>query len=333
MKHSLICHFLLSLSLFSAAIIAAPGPGTVIEQPSPVASAYFEQAFAFIQANAYFHKHLDFSKVKQQALVKMKHAQSPADTHDAIRFVLKQLNDRHSFFQPASISPGKSVHKTATTIAEIPFDVIVEGNYGMITLKSYNSTDAGKSHRIADSLYNCLLDFDRRQVKGTIIDLRQMEGGTYIPFVTGLAPLIDSEQLIGFMDRNGKKGRTVRYKNGIYYKQGRKKTRLGYLSYYDKPGIASLPIAVLTGQYTASSGEMILLTLKDLPQVRTFGAPTYGVPTGKANFFLPDSSMISLTNTVCFDRNKNIHSGPIQPNLPCDENEAMDRAKDWINSR
>ncbi|WP_041735007.1 S41 family peptidase [Dyadobacter fermentans] len=198
-------------------------------------------------------------------------------------------------------------------------------------LKSYNSTDAANSHRISDSLYNCLLYFDRVQVKGTIIDLREMEGGTYIPFVTGLAPLIDAEQLIGFADRNGKKSRTVRYKNGIYYQQGRKKSRLGYLSRYERPGVADLPIAVLTGQYTASSGEMILLSLKGLSQVRTFGAATYGVPTGKTNFFLSDSSMISLTNTVCCDRQKRIHSGPIQPDSSCAENEAMQSAKAWID--
>lgn len=178
-----------------------------------------------------------------------------------------------------------------------------------------------------------MLDFDRKRVKGTIFDLREMEGGTYIPFMTGLAPLIDAEHLIGFVDRNGRKGRTVRYKNGIYYQQGRKKSRLGYLSRYERPGVADLAIAVLTGQYTASSSEMILLSLKGLPNVRTFGTATYGVRTGKAKFFLSDSSMISLTNTVCFDRQKQIHSGPIQPDLHCIEKEATHAAKDWIDRR
>lgn len=129
-------------------------------------------------------------------------------------------------------------------------------------------------------------------IKDNVIDLREIEGGIYIPFLTGLAPLIDAAHLIGFVDRHGKKGHTVRYKNGIYCQQGRKKARLGNLSRYQRPGIANQPIAVLSGQYTASSGEMILLSLKGLPQVRTFGAATYGVPTGKTNFFLSDSRMI-----------------------------------------
>ncbi|WP_143828720.1 hypothetical protein [Dyadobacter fermentans] len=88
MKHSLPRLFYFALSLISAAIIAEPNPSMPTGQPSPVASAYFEQAFTFIKDNAYFHKHLDFAKIKQQALTKMVHAQSPADTHEAIRFVL-----------------------------------------------------------------------------------------------------------------------------------------------------------------------------------------------------------------------------------------------------
>ncbi|ACT93470.1 S41 family peptidase [Dyadobacter fermentans] len=327
MKQSLTHFIVLALSLVMAVSAARPGPGA--GPPSREASAYFEQAFAFIQNNAYFHKHLDFAKVKQQALAKMQHAQSAADTHDAIRFVLEQLDDRHSFLQPARPAGAPSGSISARSV--MPFEVSVEGNYGIIKLKSYNSTDAANAHRIADSLYNCLLDFDKKHTKGTIIDLREMEGGTYIPFVTGLAPMIDAEQLIGFVDRKGKKGRTVRYQNGIYYQQGRKKARLGYLTRYERPNAADRPIAVLTGQYTASSGEMILLSLKGLPRTRTFGAPTYGVPTGKANFFLPDSSMISLTNTACFDRQKQIHSGAIQPDVPCAEKDAMREAKNWID--
>jgi len=331
-KQSLNFLIFLSLFLILPASIAEPRPNLVSSQPSPEASAYFERAFAFIKSNAYFRKHLDFSKVKEQALAKMKDAQSLADTHEAIRFVLNQLDDRHSFLQPAPKKLGNLSSSTTVGRLTIPFEVSVEGQFGIIKLKSYNSTDAANSHRIADSLYSCLLDFDRKLVRGTIIDLREMEGGTYVPFVTGLAPLIDVDELIGFMDRKGKKSRTIRYKNGIYYQQGRKRARLGYLSRYERPGVAGLPVAVLTGQYTASSGEMILLSLRGLPRVRTFGVATYGVPTGKTNFFLADSSMISLTSTVCFDRQRQIHVSSIQPDVRCAEKDAMHLAKSWINA-
>jgi hypothetical protein len=69
------------------------------QQPSPKALAYFEMAFKMIEENAYFYKHLDFSSLKRQALEKMKTAQTYKDTYDAIRFVVGQLNDRHSYFQ------------------------------------------------------------------------------------------------------------------------------------------------------------------------------------------------------------------------------------------
>jgi len=303
------------------------------QQPSQIALAYFGKAFTLIEKNAYFYKHLDFSALKHQALEKMKTAQTYEDTYDAIRFVVSQLNDRHSYFQPPSADGKNSFNHAQVDNQKIPFELsILDGGYGLLRLKSYNSTNSINSHRIADSLYSCLAEFGRKKVKGIILDMRVMEGGTYVPFLTGIAPLISNEQLIGFIDRKGKRTQTVRYKNGIYFKNGRKKSRMGYLTRYDPLEVAGKPIAILTGQYTASAGEMIVIAFLGLDNVKLFGLPTLGVPTGKSNLALADSAMISLTSSACYDRQKVLYTGPIQPDVKCQEEQAEKLAKSWIDT-
>jgi len=303
------------------------------EEPSPVALAYFEKAFSLIEKNAYFYKHLDFSAIKHQALEKMKTAQTYADTYDAIRFVIGQLNDRHSYFQPPSTDGQNAFNHAQVNNHKIPFEVsVLDGGYGLLRLKSYNSINPDNAHRIADSLYSCLAEFDRNKVKGIILDMRVMEGGTYVPFLTGLTPLINAEQLIGFIDRKGKRSRTIYYKGGIYARDGRKQSRMGYLSKWNPLEVAGRPLAVLTGQYTASAGEMIVISFLGLKNVKLFGHSTFGVPTAKLNVALTDSAMISLTCGVSYDRQKVKYSGPIQPDVICPEEEAETFAKRWIDT-
>ncbi|WP_409014496.1 S41 family peptidase [Dyadobacter sp. CY327] len=63
--------------------------------------------------------------------------------------------------------------------------------------------------------------------------------------------------------------------------------------------VAGKPIAILPGQYTASAGEMTVISFLGLGNIKLFGPSTLGVPTGKSNLALPDSAIISLTSSVC----------------------------------
>jgi len=327
--------FLACISLLPAFFACKTSAPTTppLSQPSPAALGYFEQAFALIQKNAYFHKQLNSRTLKRQALEKMSSAQTYADTYEAIRFVIDQLQDHHSFLLPPAQNGQNAFRQAIANDHRIPFESsLLEGQYGLLRLRSYNSVNHANSHRISDSLYSCLAEFGRRRVKGLILDMRMMEGGTPTPFLAGLAPLIDAKQLIGSINRAGKRSQTIRYKSGIYHKEGRKQVRLGYLSVYAPLEVAGLPLAILTGQYTASSGEMIVISFLGLPNVKLFGRPTFGVPTGKMNLCLADSALLSITNSVSYDRQQVVHSGPIQPDVVCSEKEAPQLAQHWINT-
>ncbi len=302
---------------------------------SPVALRYFNEAFVQVRDQSFRKKEIDFKLLYQASLAKMEKAVAWEDTYPAIRYLLAGLNDRHSFFHV----PAKD-HKSLITMlsdkpGSIPFNARIDSAYGILELKSYNSVDQQDQHRIADSLYVTLKKMDDYNVKGLIIDFRKMEGGSTVPFLTGFAPLINRDILLKYVDSKGRRSYITCYKNGIYTKSGHKTTRLGYLSKYAPLKLSEKPIAIITGNYTASAGEMILIAFLGLPNVKTFGMPTLGIATGKTNIFLADSAFISLASSITCDYNGHAYPGPIQPDQYADlstvsEDQLMRNILHWM---
>lgn len=306
---------------------------------SPEALRYFNDAFRQVRNNALKRKNIDFDQLYKESLGKMKNAQTYKDTYDAIRYLLASLKDNHSFFMEPPKNGESIITRLSNKPGTIPYTAsIIEGQYGLLVLKSYNSANEEEQHRIADSIYAALRNMQQQQVKGLIIDFTKMEGGTTLPFLSGFSQLIDKEMLIGYKDNKGHRARIIKYKNGIIYKDGRKRSRLCYLTDYTPLTLSHQPIAIITGKYTASAGEMILISFLGLPNVRTFGEPTLGVPTGKTNIFLADSAFISLTSFTTFDRTRKEYASSIQPDVSLDlttlpEKKVYQLAIDWIKEK
>ena len=74
-----------------------------------------------------------------------------------------------------------------------------------------------------------------------------------------------------------------------------------------------LPIAVLTGNQTGSSGEAVVISFIGNEKTRFFGQPTWGLTTGNGSFDLIDGANIHLASTIMADRNGKKYYGSIQP--------------------
>ena len=55
------------------------------------------------------------------------------------------------------------------------------------------------------------------------------------------------------------------------------------------------PVDVLTGPRTASAGEAVAIAFRGRPDTRSFGEPTFGVPTANAPYLLSDGALVVLT--------------------------------------
>jgi C-terminal processing protease CtpA/Prc len=104
----------------------------------------------------------------------------------------------------------------------------------------------------------------------------------------------------------------------------------------------NISVAVLTGAMTASSGEFIALYFRGLPNSRSFGEPTYGVPTANVGHRFSDGSGINLTVGLGVDRLGRKYSSPLEPDVKAAtdwnvhgtiQDPAIAAAVKWLRSR
>jgi hypothetical protein len=294
------------------------------QQQSP--ERYFDDVFTLIRRGYYRANDIDFRKLRAEAREMIRDAVTTADTYPAIDHVITGLEDKHCHFYPPSTRYGPENDTTpAPRQRQIPFTTAFrDGNTAVIALLSYSEPDARLRREVADSLYAFLCGLRKKNVSRLVIDLRKMEGGSNAPFLCGLGALTGEDLLFTYVDNRDNRY-SYRFLHGTLWRET-KKARFRELSIwaYREGTIPPLRIAVITGPYTASTGEIITLMLKGLPHCRSFGTATYGLPTGVAIYTLADGARIALATTVPEDRNGHRYTGPISPDepLPADADEA-----------
>jgi C-terminal processing protease CtpA/Prc len=123
-------------------------------------------------------------------------------------------------------------------------------------------------------------------MKSIIIDLREHNGGSFMPVLNGLSKIFISGSLFGIGSSKVEKNENkwISYVN--------EKIRI---TTYIEPNLIDLRIAVLVNSNTASAGEFIALCLKR-PGVKFFGEDTRSLLSFNNNYNICSNEIISLTN-------------------------------------
>lgn len=149
-----------------------------------------------------------------------------------------------------------------------------------------------------------------RRVKAWILDLRLNDGGAMAPMLAGIAPLLGDGHLGGFVDHTGQAQEQWRLRRGNFYLDTLAVTALPAPSHHVP---SDRPIAVLLSGLTASSGEIVAISLKGRPATRFFGEPTYGATTANTSYRIQGSSYLTLAGSVDADRNGHVYLVRVQP--------------------
>ncbi|MDH4118768.1 MAG: S41 family peptidase [Acidimicrobiia bacterium] len=155
---------------------------------------------------------------------------------------------------------------------------------------------------------------------GWILDLRGDSGGNVFAMLVALGPLLGPGPALSYQHRDG---------SVDFYDI----TPVGDLAAQDGTVLAEapttverfssdLPIAVLHGSSTASAGEGIVMATRGRHNVRSFGQPTAGLPTGNTLFEFSDGSAVNLTVAIGIDAAGEPHEGPIPPDVTTDNADA-----------
>jgi len=289
---------------------------------SAEASAYLNEALDIMQNNSLHRDNIDWKRFRDAAFNIAEHAQTPADTHRAIRYALYQLGDHHSHF----LTPEESTHQQQLTLNDIPQPraKLLLNKLGFVAIGGFAGREGDKYATLAQQL---IRDIDTQEPCGWIVDLRENDGGGIGPMVAGLGPILGEGQIGASVKIDGSK-EIWAYEDGQALAGGQVFVQVDGPAYRLKA--SSPPVAVLTGMKTASAGEAIVVAFRGRPNTRSFGLYTAGVPTGNEGFTLSDGAVIALTVAVFADRTGQTYEDRIYPDEWVDEAQKLTIIMDEI---
>jgi C-terminal processing protease CtpA/Prc len=300
--------------ILTAASTPTPVPTSTLT-PSPIplteAQQYLSDALDIIQENALNSSKVDWAKLRPKMLHAAKDAKSAADTYNIIQYILQALNDRHSrFLTPAVAANTKN---STTEDYAVPTGKLIEGRLGYVAVFGFGAQSQDELNKYADEIQNVIIDLSQQDVCGWVVDLRFNSGGNMWPMIAGLGTLIGEGKLGTFKNA---KGQTTdwSYRDGQSWNGENPLARVSHPEFVLNPD--EIPVAVLIGSQTASSGESTALSFRGRPNTKFFGKPSAGLTTSNQGYVLSDGALILLTTAIEVDRTGQEYGASITPDVP-----------------
>jgi C-terminal processing protease CtpA/Prc len=162
-----------------------------------------------------------------------------------------------------------------------------------------------KAQRLNDSLCS-ILD---KNVRGIILDLRLDNGGAMYPMILGLEQILYSGKLGSFESKNATNW--ILKDNGFYLDT----LLLNEITPKCKFTNKNIPVVVLIGNGTGSSGEFLTMAFKKRENTIFIGTNTAGYITTTQGFQINDASFLLLSTGYGRDRAGQTYKASIKPDI------------------
>ena len=265
---------------------------------------YVKKAVRIMDKNGIYAQGLYWEKAKEEALTAQ-----PTSLEEAQEIVIqvgKVAGGKHTFLMTAD-----EVTENATTDWEMPTVELLENGVTVIKLPQFmGNTDDGIKYA------NAVLNAIPSTLQGVIIDLRGNRGGNMYPMIAAIHRFLPDDIILQFRTRQNTVSINVAYV-----------TKVAGVA---QQGHHDCPVALLTDEWTGSSGEAVLLCFRGLAIARTFGSPSAGYASCNQPFNLPDGSQLVLTTGEDVARTGEAFCDvPIDPDVLTDT--PLEAALEWIS--
>ncbi len=283
-----------------------------------------DTVFNYIKTNSVYTS-ANWQAIQIEFKQKLSTATTDIDSVQALVNVFEQLNDVHSSITYNYKQYGyyrgleDSVYKRIQPILHlaqqqnnIPKTALINGSYLYVLVPGYQSW--GQQTQIyAQALYDSICKYTQYDIKGCIVDLRLNLGGQASVMLAGLSAIIGDAYLGGGILENGEIVFPFSIKSGDFYigDNVMADVTAKCLNTFD-----SLPVAVLIGPITSSSGSVAAIAFKGRPKTYFIGEPTAAGYTTGNNYvaFAENFTMQLATNFNC-DRNGIVYRDNVQPDI------------------
>ena len=233
------------------------------------------------------------------------------EAYDVCREAMKVAGGKHSFLSTVERQQASAAEDKETA----PSVTLLEDGIVLITLPHFSGQNQDDNQRYARAVLDALPETE--DIKGAVIDLRGNTGGNMYPMIAAIHRFLPDDTILRFKSRQFS---TPITKIFILNSVGLQEQML-----------ILCPVALLTDDMTASSGEATLLCFRGLASARSFGAPTAGYASANTPYRMPDGSQLVLTTSCDMARTGEIFcDDPIAPDVTTDQ--PLEEATKWMKS-
>lgn len=299
MKH--FSCFLVGLSILTGLMLSSCGSQ---EQQ------YVKKAVKLMNKHGLFAEGPAWEVARSAALAA--HPSTMEEAYDVCREALKVAGGKHSFLSTVERQQASAAEDKETA----PSVSLLEDGIVLITLPHFSGQNQEDNQRYARAVLDALPETE--DIKGVVIDLRGNTGGNMYPMIAAVHRFLPDDTILRFKSRQFSMPITKIF---ILNSVGIMEQML-----------ILCPVALLTDEMTASSGEATLLCFRGLASARSFGAPTAGYASANTPYRMPDGSQLVLTTSCDMARTGEIFcDDPIAPDVPTDH--PLEDALAWLRSR
>lgn len=323
-----------------ALTLAACGGGDAPSAPTPppsAALAYLEGALDVMEQHSIRRREIDWPQFRADAVARLGAARTVPEAHPAVDATVRAIGDGHSRFYPPSRLPNRTDQPPSA-------ESIVSGRrLGDVAYVYVPGFGGPNPTGRVDSTLAVLRALDGAEPApppcGWIVDLRLNTGGNMYPMIAGIGPVLGDGVAGGFVPPGG--GTISWFHRAGSAGSGSSQSLATATTPYAlrRPGV---PVAVLYGALTASSGEAVAISFRGGPHARSFGTETRGLSTANQGFALSDGAIISLTTAAMADRAGTVYGGRLVPDervpasgrpVPGVVDETVSAAQRWLRAQ
>lgn len=241
----------------------------VVASCSDPNAKYVKKAIRIMDRNGIYAQGLEWEKAKKEAL-----SAKPSNLQGAQEIVLKagkMAGGKHTF-----LMTGDEVNENDTAAWKMPTVELLDDGIAVVKLPQFMG-NAEEGVRYASTVLDALPN----DLQGVVIDLRGNRGGNMYPMIAAVHRFLPDDVILKFSSRK----RPMSVNTSFVMKS------VGI----EKQAPIDCPVALLTDEWTGSSGEAVLICFRGLANARTFGSPTAGYCSCNQIYALPGGSQLVLT--------------------------------------
>jgi carboxyl-terminal processing protease len=291
---------------------------TSIYSQSEEVKFLIDTTVSIMKNNAVNATTVDWNKLRNDAIVKAKDINNPYQLGPAMRYLYKSINDFHgAFFWKDSTFQW---HRNAPAISDSIMNEwkkgvqsitrVLDKNIGYLRIPSMPGGSKEDFDKKAQKLNDSLCVLLNKNIKGIILDARLDGGGAVFPMILGVKQLLSDGSPGSF--RTKKKEDWFIKNNGFFIDT----TLLTEVKPKCNVNAQNIPIVILIGPGTGSSGEFFLMAFKGRKNTVLLGSKTAGWVTVNTGISINDTAFMNLSVGYGADRNGKIYKEALEPDIP-----------------